>query len=62
MKYIISFILIVLFLSSCKSVDTVTLADKKVYYDSEAVIAYDIYNELYNNNLSDYRPIIFKNK
>lgn len=60
MKYIISLILIVLFLSSCKSVDTVTLANKKTYYNSEAAIAYDVYNELYENGLYEHRPVIFK--
>ena len=60
MKYIISLVLIILFFSSCKSVDTVTLANKKTYYNSEAVIAYDVYNELYENNLYEYRPVMFK--
>jgi uncharacterized protein YcfL len=61
MKKLLSFIiLLLLLLSSCTSHRFIVIANDNIYYDQEAVIAYDVYNELYDNNLCDFKPIIIK--
>ena len=58
-KSIIILILIIL-LVSCKTVNTVVVIGNNVYYDYDAVIANDLYNELYNNGVIKNRPIVIK--
>lgn len=53
---------IVILLTSCKTHNTVVVIDNNVYYDYDAVIANDVYNELYNNGVIQNKPIIIKGK
>lgn len=46
--------------TSCGTIDTITIANQQLYYDEEAIIAYDFYNELYKNDVINIKPIIFK--
>ena len=46
-------------LSSCA--DIITIADGGIYYDYDALIAYEIYKQLYENDSTKYtKPIMFK--
>ena len=45
---------------SCGTIDTITIANQQLYYDEEAIIAYEFYNELYKNDVINTKPIIFK--
>ena len=58
-KSIIVLILAIL-LVSCKTASTVVVMDNNVYYDYDAVIANDLYNELYNNGVIKNKPIVIK--
>ena len=58
-KSIILLLLAVL-LVSCRTANTVVVMDNNVYYDYDAVIAEDLYNELYNNGVVNNRPIVIK--
>ena len=58
-KSIIILILIIL-LISCKTANTVVVMDNNIYYDYDAVIANDLYNELYNNGVIKNKPIVIK--
>jgi uncharacterized membrane protein SpoIIM required for sporulation len=58
-KSIIVLILAIL-LVSCKTANTVVVMDNNVYYDYDAVIANDLYNELYNNGVIKNKPIVIK--
>lgn len=58
-KSIIVLILAIL-LISCKTANTVVVMDNNVYYDYDAVIANDVYNELYNNGVIKNKPIVIK--
>jgi len=46
--------------TSCGTIDMFTIANQQVYYDEEAIIAYEFYNELYKNDVINTKPIIFK--
>ena len=51
-------VLITLFtLTSCASIEAITLANGTVYTDFDAYVAYDVYNELYNNGIYEHKPI-----
>ena len=53
-------LLLAILLVSCKTANTVVVMDNNVYYDYDAVIAEDLYNELYNNGVINNRPIVIK--
>ena len=53
-------LLLAVLLISCRTANTVVVADNNIYYDYDAIIANDIYNELYNNGLIEYKPIIIE--
>lgn len=59
MKILLLVLSLLLFIS-CGTIDTITIANQQLYYDEEAIIAYDFYNELYKNNVINTKPIIFK--
>ena len=59
MKILLLVLSLLLFIS-CGTIDTITIANQQLYYDEEAIIAYDLYNELYKNNVINTKPIIFK--
>ena len=51
-------VLITLFtLTSCASIEAITLANGTVYTNSDAYVAYDVYNELYENKIIENKPI-----
>lgn len=50
---------LILFIS-CGTIGTITIANQQLYYDEEAIIAYEFYNELYKNNVINTKPIILK--
>ncbi len=45
---------------SCGTVNTITLTDGDDYCNEDAIIAYDLYYELYKNKVIDEKPIIIK--
>ena len=57
MKLLVIFITL-LALTSCASIEAVTLADGSVYTDFDAYVAYDVYNEFYDNGLIENKPIL----
>lgn len=60
MKKLLAFIVIMFTLTSCASIDAVTLVDGTVYTDFDAYVAYDVYNELYENEIIENKPIFFR--
>ena len=61
MKLLVIFITL-LALTSCASIEAVTLAEGSVYTNFDAYVAYDVYNELYNNGIYEYKPIFIRKK
>lgn len=59
MKILLLVLSLLLFIS-CGTIDTITIANQQLYYDEEAIIAYEFYNELYKNDVISTKPIIFK--
>jgi uncharacterized protein YceK len=59
MKILLLVLSLLLFIS-CGTIDTITIANQQLYYDKEAIIAYEFYNELYKNDVINTKPIIFK--
>ena len=59
MKILLLVLSLLLFISY-GTIDAITIANKQLYYDEEAIIAYDFYNELYKNDVINTKPIIFK--
>ena len=57
MKKLLAFIVIMFTLTSCASIDAVTLVDGTVYTGFDAYVAYDVYNELYENEIIENKPI-----
>ena len=49
-----------LILTSCGTFEALTIANGHVYTDADAYIAYDVYNELYENGVYEYKPLIIK--
>lgn len=45
-------------LTSCETINTITIVDQQVYYNENAVFAYIFYQELYENNVIKTKPII----
>jgi hypothetical protein len=62
MKKLLSIIALLLLLSACTSHRLIVSVNGNTYYGQEAVIANDVYNELYDNNVYDKRPIVIKQK
>ena len=62
MKKLLSVIVIMFTLTSCASIEAVTFVDGTVYTDFDAYVAYDVYTELYNNGVYDYKPIFIRKK
>ena len=61
MKKVLILCFTIFSLTSCISFEAVTYANDTVYTDFDAYIAYDVYNELYENGVCDKRPIMIKN-
>lgn len=59
MKILLLVLSLLLFIS-CGTIDTITIANQQLYYDEDAIIAYEFYNELYKNDVINTKPIIFK--
>ena len=57
MKKILYIIIALLTLTSCTSIESITLANGNVYTDFDAYVAYDVYNELYENEIIENKPI-----
>jgi len=57
MKKVLILCFTVLSLTSCISFETVTYANDTVYTDFDAYVAYDVYNELYENEIIENKPI-----
>lgn len=57
LKTVLLLLFIVLF-TSCSSIEVVTLVDGTIYTNFDARVAYDVYNELYNNGVYEYKPIL----
>ena len=58
-KLIIIAILTCTLFSSC--VDFISIVDGKIYYDFDAIISYEIYNELYKNDSVNFsKPVLLK--
>ena len=59
MKSVLIIILFICFLfSSCT--DFIAIVDGNIYYDFDALISYEIYNELYKNDSVNYsKPVLF---
>ena len=58
-KVIIIAIFICILFSSC--VEFISIVDGKIYYDYDALISYEIYNELYKNDSVNFsKPVLFK--
>lgn len=58
-KVIIIVIFICALFSSC--VDFISIVDGKIYYDFDAIISYEIYNELYKNDSVNFsKPVLFE--
>ena len=47
-------------LTSCASIEAITVADGSVYTNFDAYVAYDVYNEFYENGLVENKPIFIK--
>ena len=61
MKKILYIIIALLTLTSCASIEAVTLVDGTVYTNFDAYVAYDVYNELYENDIIENKPIFLTN-
>jgi uncharacterized protein YceK len=59
MKKILYIIIALLTLTSCASIESITFANGTVYTNSDAYVAYDVYNELYENEIIENKPIFF---
>ena len=42
--------------------NTFVIADKKLYRGFDAMVAYDLYNEVYNDSNYRFKPIVFKTR
>lgn len=60
MKKILYIIIALLTLTSCASIESITLANGNVYTDFDAYVAYDVYNELYENDIIENKPIFIR--
>ena len=46
-------------LASCDTPRVLTVADRQVYFNEEAVIAYEFFSEVYKNDTTTTKPIMF---
>ena len=60
MKKLLYIIIALLTLTSCASIESITLANGNVYTNSDAYVAYDVYNELYENDIIENKPIFIR--
>ena len=60
MKKILYIIIALLTLTSCASIESITLANGTVYTNSDAYVAYDVYNELYEGEIIENKPIFIR--
>lgn len=60
MKKILYIIIALLTLTSCASIESITFANGTVYTNSDAYVAYDVYNELYINDVIENKPIFIR--
>jgi len=45
-------------LASCETLDVLTIGNGQIYCNKEAVVAYDLYNEFYKNDIIETKPFI----
>ena len=57
MKKLLYIAIILFALTSCASIESITFANGTVYTNSDAYVAYDVYNELYENEIIENKPI-----
>lgn len=60
MKKLLYIAIILFTLTSCASIESVTFANGSTYVNSDAYVAYDVYNELYENEIIENKPIFFR--
>ena len=60
MKKLLCIAVIMFTLTSCASIESITLANGTVYTNSDAYVAYDVYNELYENKIIENKPIFIR--
>ena len=60
MKKLLCIAVIMLTLTSCASIESITFANGTVYTNSDAYVAYDVYNELYINDVIENKPIFIR--
>lgn len=53
-------LLIDFIISSCETIDMITFAGGNTYFNDDAVIAYDVYDELYKSGVINQKPIKLK--
>lgn len=56
------FIIVFFLIVSCNTINTITLANQEIYCNEEAIIAYDFYQLLYENNVINTKPLIIGKK
>ena len=62
MKKLLYIAIALLTLTSCASIDAITLSNGSTYTNFDAYVAYDVHNELYKNNLIENKPIFIKKR
>jgi hypothetical protein len=62
MKKLLGIAIVLFTLTSCASIEAVTLVDGTVYTNFDAYVAYDVYTELHNNGIYEYKPIFIRKK
>ena len=62
MRKLLGIAIVLLALTSCASIEAVTLVDGTAYTNFDAYIACDVYTELYNNGVYEHKPIFIRKK
>lgn len=60
MKKLLGIAIVLFTLTSCASIEAVTLVDGTAYTNFDAYVAYDVHNEFYENGLIESKPIFIK--
>lgn len=60
MKKILYAAIVLFSITSCASIEAITLVDGTVYTNFDAYAAYDVYNELYKNDIIENKPIFIR--
>ena len=60
MKKILCAAIVLFSITSCASIEAITLVDGTVYTNFDAYVAYDVYTELYDNGVYEYKPILIR--